>query len=132
MDFNHHPILTTNFDPIGAHHDNEIVIDNGNAFEIAIDKLPVQNNSIEIMTDQVKLMWISFGHTTFKWSVITATIIVMTLVILYLLRYRKTQHTVMSDVNDILIKMHWLSSVGRPSVPIQQTRQPIEMISLME
>ncbi len=46
IDFNHHPVLTRNFDFFTLHERIESVVDKGNIFQVLGDVKPPTNNTI--------------------------------------------------------------------------------------
>ena len=122
--FNHHPILTSNFDPIGERLDKISVMDNGNKFELFPDPLAKQNNSWEVYGNQVTQGWVSFTHTLTKWVFIMLSLIISVIIIVYMIRYRRGHYSLTQDVETLMRKFAWVTGINRAPTT---TAQPVSM-----
>jgi hypothetical protein len=137
-DFSHHPLRTSNFDPIGMRESKDSVFDNGNVFELVPENLSRQNSSYEVIVDNVTSGWNSLVHTTVKWLFVLLALITTLVVGLYVFRYKNQQFSISQDVNEVVRKLQLLSTINRPvasapSMPNtpRRCRPPPESVALM-
>jgi hypothetical protein len=115
IDFNHHPVLTRNFDYFTQHEKIESVVDKGNTFQVLADVIPPRNNTIYEFAGETFNSFADYRHKVATWITIAITKICMVIALItltcYLCRYRNTNRTVRTDLNDLLMRLELLRGV---------------------